>query len=136
MVANAGISGSDAVLFNNGGFNENAQPATISADFASNPVEAEEPEEPKLQILDVNLKGVMYTVELALHYFSRQIASNKSDPLDQVLVLQGSLACPEPIQYSASNFGLRGIYRSSAEQDMRIISASIIFALGMRSSPC
>lgn len=96
VVANAGISGADSVFFND--------------------VEAEEPEEPKLNILNVNLIGVLYTVKLALHYFRRQHALNKGDPLDQVLVLQGSLAgyldLPGAIQYTASKFGLRGMMRA------------------------
>lgn len=79
-------------------------------------MEAEEPEEPKLNILNVNLVGVMYTVKLALHYFRRQNASNKEEPLDQVLVLQGSLAgyldLPGAVQYIASKFGLRGMMRA------------------------
>jgi len=96
VVANAGISGADSVFFND--------------------VELEEPEEPKLNIINVNLIGVLYTIKLALHYFRRQHAQNKGDPLDQVLVLQGSLAgyldLPGAIQYTASKFGLRGILRS------------------------
>ncbi|KAJ9606173.1 hypothetical protein H2200_009134 [Cladophialophora chaetospira] len=95
VVANAGISGADNVFFTD--------------------LEAEEPEEPKLTILNVNLTGVLYTIKLALHYFRRQNAQNKGDPLDQVLVLQGSLAgyldLPGAIQYTASKFGLRGILR-------------------------
>ncbi|OAL34439.1 hypothetical protein AYO20_06282 [Fonsecaea nubica] len=96
VIANAGISGADSVFFNN--------------------VEAEEPEEPKLNILNVNLTGVMYTVKLALHYFRRQNALNKGAPLDQVLILQGSLAgyldLSGAVQYSASKFGLRGMMRA------------------------
>ncbi|EXJ65481.1 hypothetical protein A1O7_01822 [Cladophialophora yegresii CBS 114405] len=96
VVANAGISGADSVFFNN--------------------VDAEEPEEPKLNIINVNLIGVLYTIKLALHYFRRQNALNKDKPLDQVLVLQGSLAgyldLAGAVQYIASKFGLRGILRS------------------------
>jgi NAD(P)-dependent dehydrogenase (short-subunit alcohol dehydrogenase family) len=79
-------------------------------------VDAEEPQEPKLNIININLIGVLYTIKLALHYFRRQNALNKGDPLDQVLVLQGSLAgyldLPGAVQYIASKFGLRGIMRS------------------------
>ena len=88
---------------------------TVLADIPSPQVEAEEPEEPKLSIINVNLIGVLYTIKLALHYFRRQNALNKADPLDQTLVLQGSLAgyldLPGAIQYTASKFGLRGILR-------------------------
>jgi len=95
VVANAGISGADSVFLGN--------------------IEAEEPEEPKMKILEVNLVGVLYSIKLALHYFRRQTALNKGDPLDQVLVLQGSLAgyldLPGALQYSAAKFGLRGMMR-------------------------
>ncbi|EXJ81264.1 hypothetical protein A1O3_07554 [Capronia epimyces CBS 606.96] len=96
VIANAGISGADSVFWND--------------------VEAEEPEEPKLNVLNVNLTGVLYTTKLALHYFRRQNALNKGEPLDQVLILQGSLAgyidLPGALQYAASKYGLRGIMKS------------------------
>lgn len=79
-------------------------------------VEAEEPEEPKLNILNVNLVGVLYTVKLALHYFRRQHALNKGAPLDQVLILQGSLAgyldLPGALQYASTKYGLRGMMKA------------------------
>ena len=82
----------------------------------SNPVEAEEPEEPKLSIVTVNLLGALYTIKLAMHYFHRQNAQNKGDPLDQVLVLQGSLAgyldLPGAPQYAAAKYGLRGLTKA------------------------
>lgn len=79
-------------------------------------MEAEEPEEPRLNVLGVNLTAVMYTTKLALHYFRRQNAMNRGEPLDQVLVLQGSLAgyvgLPGAPQYQASKYGLRGVFKS------------------------
>ncbi|KIX07556.1 uncharacterized protein Z518_02209 [Rhinocladiella mackenziei CBS 650.93] len=96
VIANAGISGADSVFFNN--------------------TEAEEPEEPKLNVINVNLVGVMYTIKLALHYFRRQNALNKGEPLDQVLILQGSLAgyldLAGVVQYASAKYGLRGVMRA------------------------
>ncbi|EHY52470.1 hypothetical protein ABEF95_014906 [Exophiala dermatitidis] len=96
VIANAGIAGGDSVYFTD--------------------VEAEEPEEPRLNVLGVNLTAVMYTIKLALHYFRRQNAMNRGEPLDQVLVLQGSLAgyvgLPGAPQYQASKYGLRGVFKS------------------------
>ncbi|KAI1613928.1 glucose 1-dehydrogenase [Exophiala viscosa] len=96
VVANAGIGGEDPV-------------------FSTN-VEEEDPEEPRLKTLDVDLVGVLYTIKLALHYFRRQNALSKGEDLDQVLVIQGSLAgflgLPGALQYSASKYGLRGVFRT------------------------
>ena len=118
VVANAGIGGADSVFFADSKFRrirgkKDLKGPPLTTCF---PVEVEEPEEPKLNVLNVNLVGVLYTVKLALHYFRRQNASNKGEPLDQVLVLQGSLAgyldLPGALQYASSKFALRGIMRS------------------------
>lgn len=57
----------------------------------------------------------MYTVKLALHYFQRQNLLNKGDALDQVLILQGSMAgfigLPGAPQYASTKYGLRGMLR-------------------------
>jgi NAD(P)-dependent dehydrogenase (short-subunit alcohol dehydrogenase family) len=77
--------------------------------------ELSEPEEPRLNILNVNLTGVLYTIKLALFYFRKQHAANKGEALDQNLILQGSLAgyldLPGALQYSASKYGLRGVLK-------------------------
>ncbi|KAK5045413.1 hypothetical protein LTR84_009277 [Exophiala bonariae] len=95
VIANAGISGADEVFVNE--------------------VEKDEPTEPRLNILNVNLTGVLYTIKLALFYFRKQHAENKGQALDQNLILQGSLAgyldLAGALQYTASKFGLRGIMR-------------------------
>jgi len=79
-------------------------------------VELEEPEEPKLDVLNINLIGALYTVKLALHYFRRQNALNKGAPQDALLVLQGSLAgyidLPGALQYGGSKYGLRAVMRN------------------------
>lgn len=96
VIANAGISGADSIY--------------------QNDVDKDEPEEPRLNVLNVNLTGVLYTVKLALFYFRKQHAANKGEALDQNLILQGSLAgyldLPGAIQYGASKYGLRGIMKN------------------------
>ncbi|KAG9789867.1 hypothetical protein KCU88_g1469, partial [Aureobasidium melanogenum] len=76
VIANAGIAGGDSVYFTD--------------------VEAEEPEEPRLNVLGNAMK--------------------RGEPLDQVLVLQGSLAgyvgLPGAPQYQASKYGRRGVFKS------------------------
>ncbi|KAL3460220.1 hypothetical protein BJX64DRAFT_290545 [Aspergillus heterothallicus] len=87
VVANAGISGVDSV-------------------FAFE--EQDEPEEPVLNIVNINLIGVLYTVKLALYYFRRQHAAQAEPLQDTLLVLQGSmggyLEAAATLQYCASNF--------------------------------
>lgn len=73
--------------------------------------EDDEPIEPNLSILQINLTGVMYTAKLAMHYLSRNGEGN-----DRVLILTASLAGyldqPGSPQYCASKWGVRGIMRS------------------------
>ena len=74
----------------------------------------EDPVEPNLSILNINLVGVLYTTKLALHYFRRQHEKNKD--VDQVLIMQGSLAgyidLPGSMQYASSKYALRGMMRN------------------------
>ncbi|KAH6995510.1 glucose 1-dehydrogenase [Ilyonectria sp. MPI-CAGE-AT-0026] len=81
-----------------------------------NNVELEEPEKPEFKILDVNMRGAFYTIKITLHYFRRQNALHRGSPLDQLLILVGSMAAylelEGSIQYTASKAGLRGILRS------------------------
>lgn len=74
----------------------------------------DEPVEPDLKIANINFIGVLYTIKLALHYFRRQ--HEKNSQIDQVLILQGSLAgyidLPGSIQYAGSKYALRGIMRN------------------------
>ena len=92
VIANAGISGADAI------FGDDM---------------TEEPVEPDLRILNINMVGVLYTVKLAMHYFRRQYEKNKD--VDQLLILQGSLAgyvdLPGTVQYSCAKYGMRGLMR-------------------------
>lgn len=97
MVANAGIHRPDEVF--------------------EQPHPDQEPAKPDLTIVDINIKGPLYTAKLAAHYFIRQ---NGSTPTlgqeDTCLILIGSgaafLDCPRAPQYSASKWAMRGIMHS------------------------
>ena len=76
------------------------------------------PQKPRLDILDVNLYGTLYTVKLATHYFISQngTAVNPEKQQDTCLVLIGSgaayLDCPRAPQYSATKWAMRGVMHS------------------------
>lgn len=76
-----------------------------------------EPERPDLSIIDINIKGPLFTAKLAAHYFIRQNGQTPSpDQQDTCLILIGSgaafLDCPRAPQYSASKWAMRGIMHS------------------------
>lgn len=87
-------------------------------------LDAAEPPAPKLDVLDVNLTGVMYTVHLALFYLPRnpspKVSSHNNDPnqltRDRHLLLISSMAglgpIPGQIQYAVSKHGVVGLYRT------------------------
>lgn len=85
--------------------------------------ELEEPEEPKLNIVNVNAIGALYTAKLAVHYFRRQHTQNPDSKQDTVLILQGSLAGYLDLvgapQYALSKFGLRGVMRSLRHSELK-----------------
>ncbi|KAI3325453.1 NAD(P)-binding protein [Xylariaceae sp. AK1471] len=74
-----------------------------------------EVEEPRLNVLDVNLVGNVYSVKLALHYMRR-------NALDETTGFRGSIICtasnvglyPFPVQplYAASKYAIVGLVRS------------------------
>lgn len=105
VVANAGISGSDAVW----------KSSTATTDLASSSPgdDVPDPEEPDLSITKVNLIGVHYTAKLAAHYLPLHNASNKQDKL---LIMTASLAgyldMPTAPQYGASKWAVRGLMHS------------------------
>lgn len=77
----------------------------------------QEPEEPDLSVIDVNIRGTLYTAKLAAHYFIRQNgteASQKQEDSSLVLIGSGAafLDCPRSPQYSASKWAMRGIMHS------------------------
>ena len=87
-------------------------------------IDTAEPPPPDLKVLDVNLKGVIYTTHLALWYLPRNPgsvpATQNTDPAkaqrDRHLVLMSSMAGLGPVPgqtlYAASKHGVVGLYRS------------------------
>ncbi|CAJ2508983.1 Uu.00g140090.m01.CDS01 [Anthostomella pinea] len=77
--------------------------------------DGDEPSEPKLKTLDVNLTGTIYSVKLAIHYMQK----NQPDPSTGS---KGSIICtasnaglyafPVAPLYAASKFGVIGLVRS------------------------
>ena len=104
VVANAGIVGEETIDTPKG-------------------IDAAEPPPPSLKVLDVNLKGVLYTAHLALWYLPRNPGSepaNKDTPVtakrDRHLILMSSMAGLGPIPtqtlYATSKHGVIGMYRN------------------------
>jgi NAD(P)-dependent dehydrogenase (short-subunit alcohol dehydrogenase family) len=94
VVANAGIAPADDVFSYAG--------------------DDQEPAEPSLTTVDINLRGALYTTKLALHYFVKQNGSMaSSEQQDTCLVLIGSGAAyfdvPRSPTYSATKWAMRGI---------------------------
>ena len=100
VVANAGISSTDPI-------------------FLDDDDDDTEPDEPKLQITNVNVNGVLLTTRLALWYFRKQHRRNPKK--DQCLILQGSVTGYVDIfgapQYTMSKFALRGLMRSLRQSE-------------------
>ncbi|ROW06992.1 hypothetical protein VMCG_04065 [Cytospora schulzeri] len=77
-------------------------------------IEDDEPREPNLKILDVNLSGVIYSVKLAIHYMKKNTLTGPS---------RGSIICtasnaglyPFPVSplYGATKSGVIGLVRST-----------------------
>ncbi|KAL8675225.1 MAG: hypothetical protein Q9168_000345 [Polycauliona sp. 1 TL-2023] len=117
VVANAGIAGSKTPF---------EEPKDLGVT---------NPPPPDISILDVNLKGVVYTLHLALWYLPRNPGSSAAHPKcvpanvnrDRHIILIGSLASLMPIPgnalYGASKHAVLGLYRT-----MRTTS----FAQGIR----
>lgn len=99
VLANAGIGTRDEV------FTQGATHVTPDGD--------EEPLEPDLSTLQVNITGVAYTVKLALFYLPKQPTASGRD---RCLIITGSLASyldhlGHP-QYNASKMAVRGMMKS------------------------
>lgn len=76
-----------------------------------------EPTKPDMAVVDVNLKGALYTTKLALHYFLKQNGEVPSPQQeDTCLVLIGSgaalLDCPRGPVYPSTKWAMRGIMHS------------------------
>lgn len=92
-------------------------PGTVTLDSA------DDPPVPTLKTIHVNLTGVYYSALLALHYFqlpptSAQLARKKQ------LIFVGSLASyveiPPMVDYNATKFGVRGIFKA-IRRDVRAV---------------
>ncbi|KAK3723513.1 hypothetical protein LTR37_001765 [Vermiconidia calcicola] len=98
VMANAGIATNDQVFYND-----------ISRD---------EPEEPDLPVLKVNIIGVVLTAKLAMWYFEKQNAGENKR--DRCLILKSSMAGYLDLhgapQYSCSKFAVRGFMRALRQQ--------------------
>ncbi|KAL6914681.1 hypothetical protein FSST1_012441 [Fusarium sambucinum] len=73
-----------------------------------------EPQKPDLQIIDVNLKGTLYTAKLAMHYFVSQNGTEpQKDQEDTCLILissgAGFVDVPRSPEYSSTKWAVRGI---------------------------
>ncbi|OOQ88484.1 5'-hydroxyaverantin dehydrogenase [Penicillium brasilianum] len=83
------------------------------------------PVKPKLDIVNVNLIGTMYTWKLAVHYFRKQ---PDTEDRDRCFIMTGSMTAwidsPANWQYTSTKYALRGLMRTarrnSHEQGIRI----------------
>ena len=87
-------------------------------------LDAPNPSPPNLAVIDVNLKGVLYTSHLALFYLARNPQSASADPScdpirtlrDRHLLLMSSMAGLGPIPtqtlYATSKHAVVGLYRN------------------------
>lgn len=84
------------------------------------------PSEPDLKVIDVNLRGAVYTTRLATHYFKRLRKQNPSS--DGCLILKGSTAgyidWPRSRQYPATKAAIRDLMKcmrhTSLDQGTRV----------------
>ncbi|KAG7146345.1 hypothetical protein HYQ46_004858 [Verticillium longisporum] len=85
-----------------------------------------EPTKPDLNIVDVNLRGSLYTWKLAVHYFRQQ---PDSEERDRCFIVTGSMVgwidSPGNWEYTSTKYGLHGFMRTarrnSWEQGIRIV---------------
>lgn len=113
VAASAGINGSDESM-------KFMAPPPMSGLDTTQDSDQTVPSAPSLNTLNVNLTGTMYTVHLALSYFSARHAaepgSTKQSSPDTSILLFGSLASilPLPLQsiYGTSKHALVGLFRS------------------------
>lgn len=87
-------------------------------------LDAPNPPPPTFAVLDVNLKGVLYTTHLALFYLAKNPRSAPADPncdpaktfRDRHLLLMGSMAglvaAPSQTLYATSKHAIVGLYRN------------------------
>ncbi|KAH9904519.1 putative short chain dehydrogenase/reductase [Xylariomycetidae sp. FL2044] len=80
------------------------------------PVEEEEPSEPRLKVLDVNLNGVIYGIKLATHYMQKNPPSANGSRGSIICTASNAGIYPFPMAplYAASKSGIIGLVRSMA----------------------
>ncbi|KAF5640091.1 15-hydroxyprostaglandin dehydrogenase [Fusarium tjaetaba] len=74
----------------------------------------QEPKKPDLQIIDVNLKGALYTSKLAMHYFVSQNGTEVNEEQEDtclILISSGAwfLDVPRSPEYSSTKWAVRRI---------------------------
>lgn len=79
----------------------------------------EDPPPPPTSTIDVNLTGVYFSTCLALHYFRLPSSSPTKNPRKHLLFissLAGYLEVPPVADYTASKFGVRGLWKSVRQE--------------------
>jgi 5'-hydroxyaverantin dehydrogenase len=100
VLANAGITGKDPLE------------AWLDTELSS----GDDPQPPSTLALDINLKGVYYTTRLSLFYFKKTVPAGDvaatSKHLIYVSSIAGYIGLNNTIEYNASKFGVRGLFKS------------------------
>jgi NAD(P)-dependent dehydrogenase (short-subunit alcohol dehydrogenase family) len=109
VIANAGLGGAGDPMMQIDGTCPLPPPSThYVLKTATDPAGA--PTKPNLNNLDVNLKGVLYTTRLSLHYF-RRLQQQDGLQIDRCLILKSSLSAyidwDRSLQYPVSKAGVR-----------------------------
>jgi len=76
--------------------------------------EGEDPPPPPMATLDVNLTGVYYSTNLALHYFAKGRPKEDGEKKHILFIssLAGYIELPLVADYQASKFGVRGLWKA------------------------
>lgn len=111
VVANAGISGPDDVFSVEGEILDLAVSVRV-LETSNVDSDTEEPIKPRLNIVSIDLLGVIYTVKRARHYLMKHPLDASHD---RCLIVNASLVSfldvPGTPQYMASKWGCRGLMR-------------------------
>ncbi|EKJ77383.1 hypothetical protein FPSE_02461 [Fusarium pseudograminearum CS3096] len=100
-------SGKIRYVIANAGFTKSDQTFTFDG-------HGKEPQKPDLKVIDVNLKGTLYTAKLAMHYFVSQNGTEpRQDQDDTCFILissgAGFVDVPRSPEYSSTKWAVRGI---------------------------
>ncbi|KAL9083516.1 MAG: hypothetical protein Q9165_008497 [Trypethelium subeluteriae] len=114
VIANAGLGGANDPMMLNQGTLWNSMSIVIAVSLLIGKTDPEEtPQEPDLNIIDVNIRGVFYTTRLATHYLKR--FKRQDEETDRCLILKGSMAgyidWPRSHQYPASKSAIRHLMK-------------------------